>query len=93
MSASITPTVKPFSASAAAKFTVTVDLPTPPFPEATISTLVVAGISVSGASWRILNRARAMVAAFSSWVSSVQEISTEDTPGILPARVRTSRWI
>ena len=40
MSASSTPTDSPRAASAAARFTVTVDLPTPPFPDATAYTLV-----------------------------------------------------
>jgi len=70
MSASITPTVKPRVASPAARFTVTDDFPTPPFPEATMTTLVEVGISVSGAFWLTLNRARDMAVAFSSEVSS-----------------------
>ena len=49
MSASSTPTVKPVAASAAARLTVTDDLPTPPLPEAIMRTRVVAGPSVSGA--------------------------------------------
>src|ERR1700712_1204578 len=40
MSASSTPTARPFAASAAARLTVTVDLPTPPFPEAMAYTRV-----------------------------------------------------
>ena len=48
MSASSTPTVRPRAASAAARLTVTDDLPTPPLPLATASTRVVDGISVSG---------------------------------------------
>ena len=35
MSASMRPTLAPFLAKAAAKLTATVDLPTPPFPDAT----------------------------------------------------------
>ena len=38
MSASSTPTVKPLAARAAARLTVTEDLPTPPLPEATVMT-------------------------------------------------------
>ena len=63
-------------ASSVARFTVTVDLPTPPLPDATITTLVVAEMAVSGAFWATLNRALAMAAAFSSWVSSLQWILT-----------------
>ena len=40
MSASTTPTDRPRAASAAARFTVTEDLPTPPLPEATAYTRV-----------------------------------------------------
>ena len=54
MSASMTPTLCPAAASAAARFTVTEDLPTPPLPLATASTLVsdagwANGITGSGA--------------------------------------------
>ena len=93
MSASITPTRIPLRASSAAKFTVTVDLPTPPLPDATITTLAVGGTAVSGAFWATLKRALAIAAAFSSWVSSLQWILTFSTPGIPPTRLRTSRWI
>ena len=40
MSASTTPTDRPSAAIAAARFTVTLDLPTPPLPEATAYTRV-----------------------------------------------------
>src|ERR671916_3065082 len=55
MSASTTPTDRPFFASAAARFTVTDDLPTPPLPEATAYTRVsepgwANGMTGSGAS-------------------------------------------
>lgn len=40
MSASTTPTLRPSAAIAAARFTVTEDLPTPPLPEATAYTRV-----------------------------------------------------
>ena len=72
MSASSTPTVKPLAARAAARLTVTEDLPTPPLPEAMVSTRVVGGIAVVGAFSRTFQRALAMAAAFSSGVSSVQ---------------------
>ena len=53
MSASTTPTRRPWAAIAAARFTVTDDLPTPPLPEATAYTWVsesglANGISCSG---------------------------------------------
>ena len=66
MSASSTPTVSPRAASAAARFTVTDDLPTPPLPLATASTRVVDGTSVGAASSRALNRARCIAAVFCS---------------------------
>ena len=93
MSASMTPTVMPRAASAAARLTVTEDLPTPPLPEATISTRVVAGISVSGALRLTLKRALAIAVAFSSAVSSSQDRWTDDTPGRSATRALTSRWI
>ena len=93
MSASMTPTVKPRDASDAARFTVTEDLPTPPFPDATMRTRVSTGISVSGAFWLTLNRAFAIAAAFSSWFISAQVRCTPVTPGRPPTRERTSRWI
>ena len=49
MSASSTPTRRPRAASAAARFTVTELLPTPPLPLDTASTRVVTGMVVSGA--------------------------------------------
>ena len=66
MSASSTPTVRPRAASAAARFTVTDDLPTPPLPLATARTRVVASISVGSARSRALKRARSIAAAFCS---------------------------
>ncbi len=93
MSASSTPTVKPVAASAAARLTVTDDLPTPPLPEAMVMTRVVAGIMVSGAFSLTFQRALAMAAAFSSGVSSVQSRVTLVTPGSDSTRARMSRWI
>ena len=93
MSASSTPTVKPLAARAAARLTVTEDLPTPPLPEATVMTRAVGGMAVSGACSRTFQRALAMAAAFSSAVSSVQSRRTEVTPGSEPIRARMSRWI
>ncbi len=93
MSASRTPTVSPLVAREAARFTVTEDFPTPPFPDATAMTFVVGEISVVGASWVALQRARAIVVAFSSGVISVQESSRALTPGSEPTRARMSLWI
>ena len=66
MSASSTPTVSPRAASAAARFTVTDDLPTPPLPLATASTRVVDGTSVGAAFSRAFQRARCIAAVFCS---------------------------
>ena len=93
MSASSTPTVRPVAASAAARFTVTDDLPTPPLPEPTSTTLVVGASEVSSGRWATFQRALAMAEDFSSWVISVQSRVTWVTPGSEPTRARTSRWI
>ena len=45
ISASSTPTLAPSDSNANAKFTVVVDLPTPPFPEATAIIFLTPGIS------------------------------------------------
>ena len=79
MSASRIPTTSPRAASATARFTVTEDLPTPPFPEAMASTRVDAGTAVSGASSRAFHRARAMTAARSSASMATTATSTEST--------------
>jgi len=50
------------AASETARFTLTEDLPTPPLPEATASTLAVAGMSVGTALSWALSRALAMSA-------------------------------
>ena len=70
MSASSTPTRNPRAASAAARLTVTDDLPTPPLPLATASTRVVAETSVGAASSRAWKRARSIATAFCSLVIS-----------------------
>ena len=93
MSASITPTANPRSASAAARFTATDDLPTPPLPLAIISTLAVGGIDVWGVFWETFHRAFVMAAAFSSAVNSPHAIFTPVTPGIDSSRALTSRCI
>jgi hypothetical protein len=93
MSASSTPTWRPLAASAAARFTVTELLPTPPLPEATQITRVVAGTAVAGARSRTFQRARAMAWDRCCWSISVQASSTAVTPGRSATRVRTSRWI
>ena len=90
MSASMTPTAKPSVASAAARFTVTDDLPTPPLPEAIMITLVVGGMAVVSGRSAMLRRARSIATAFSAWVSSVQSIFTRVTPGSEATRALTS---
>ena len=72
MSASSTPTVRPVAAMAAARLTVTEDLPTPPLPEAISTTLVVGASAVSSGRWETLKRALPMAEDFSSCVISVQ---------------------
>ena len=57
MSASSTPTVNPSAATAAARLTVTDDLPTPPLPLAMARIRVDAGTSVLGAFSRAFQRA------------------------------------
>ena len=69
MSASSRPTMKPRVARAAARLTVTDDLPTPPLPDEMATTLVRPGMSVSGAFSRAFQRARAMRADFCSATS------------------------
>jgi hypothetical protein len=86
MSASSTPTVRPRWASCAARLAVTDDLPTPPLPEAMATIRVVAGMSVSSALSRALNRARAMTFFFCSVVISPKWTRTSATPGRLATR-------
>ena len=78
---------------AAARLTVTEDLPTPPLPDATRTTRVVGPTAVSSGRWVMFHRALAMAEDFCSAVISVHSISTLVTPGADPTRVRTSRWI
>src|SRR5205823_6802480 len=80
MSASSTPTVRPRAARAAARLTVTEDLPTPPFPDEMATTRVVPGMSVSGAFSRTFQRALAMRADFSSLLISLVRTLTLVTP-------------
>ena len=94
MSASSTPTLRPRAASAAARFTVTDDLPTPPLPEATITTRVVGPTAVSSSRSETFQRALAIAPAFSSWVISVHSMRTSlDAREPTPTRVRMSFWI
>src|SRR5437868_9092932 len=87
MSASSTPTSWPSVANAAARFTVSVDLPTPPLPDATAMMRVVAG------SWtpRVSAPPRSLVvsAARSSGVITSNRSSTDATPGSEPTCVET----
>ena len=94
MSASTTPTFWPEAASAAARFTVTDDLPTPPLPLATAYTRVsedgwANGISGSGRPPRscVCSACRCSSLITSSWTR------TADTPGSLPTAAVTSRVI
>ena len=90
MSASSTPTVKPWAAIAAARFTVTELLPTPPLPLAMASTRAVIGISVSGAFSRAFQRAFSITSLRSSLVISPQSMRTLVTPGCTATRLSTS---
>ena len=91
MSASSTPTVKPRAASAAARFTVTDDLPTPPLPDATASTRVLACTCVGAALSRAVRRARSITRAFSAAFSSSQCSRTFSMPANPATRVSQSR--
>jgi hypothetical protein len=91
MSASTTPTDRPFFAMAAARFTVTDDLPTPPLPEATAYTRVSEpgwenGITGSGAS--VPRTVRRSSARCSSLMTS-RPTCTEVTPGTAETAVVT----
>ncbi len=90
MSASISPTLKPRTARAAARLTVTDDFPTPPLPDEMARTRVVAGMAVGPARSAAFCLARSIVAAFSSLDSSVQSIVTSVTPGIEAIRALVS---
>ena len=91
MSASSTPTVRPWRASGTARLTVIELLPTPPLPLAIASTLVVAGTCVSPACWRAFQRALSITALRSSGVISPQSMRTSATPGWTPTRCSISR--
>src|SRR3954453_7691537 len=91
MSASSTPTFRPRAARAAARLTVTDDLPTPPLPDAIVTTRVVGPTDVCSVRWLMLKRARSMATVFSSAVISVQSSSTFWTPRSEPTRERMSR--
>ena len=80
-SASSRPTTRPRRASETARFTLTEDLPTPPLPEATASTLAVAGMSVGTALSWALSRALAMSADRSEGSITPVLTSTSSTPG------------
>ena len=81
MSASSTPTVKPLMARPAARLTDIDDLPTPPLPDETASTLALGGTAVFGAPSRAFQRARAITAAFCSRSISLVSTLTAATPG------------
>ncbi len=90
ISASRTPTVLPDAASAAARFTVTEDLPTPPLPLAMARTRALFGTAVSAAFSFAFHRARVMTADRSSDVISPQSIFTFCTQGCTSRRERMS---
>ena len=92
MSASSTPTVRPLAARAAARLTVTEDLPTPPLPELMATTRVRGPTEVCSSRWAMLNRARSMARRLPSASSSVHWMRTSRTPGSEPTLARTSRW-
>ena len=86
MSASSTPTVRPWRASATARLTVTELLPTPPLPLAMARTRVDAGTWVSPACWRAFHRALSITSLRSSGVISPHSMRTSVTPGWTPTR-------
>ena len=91
MSASRTPTVRPWRARATARLTVTELLPTPPLPLAMARMRVDAGTCVSVACWRMPQRAFAITSLRSSGVISPQSMRTSVTPGWTPTRCSISR--
>ena len=90
ISASSTPTVLPAAARAAARFTVTDDLPTPPLPLAMARMRAPVGTAVSVAFSRAFQRARDITAVRSSAVISPQSIFTFCTQGCTSRRLRMS---
>src|SRR5215471_11095037 len=92
MSASSTPTLRPCDDIAAARLTVSDDLPTPPLPEATAITRVV------GSSWIALSssgrppRSFEVSAARSSGVITSKSSRTEPTPARPPTSFATWSW-
>ena len=93
MSASSTPIFRPRFASAAARLTVTEDLPTPPLPDATQITLVVGASAVPPARSLAFQRALPIASVRCCWVISVQVMATAMTPAMAATRVLTSFWI
>ena len=91
MSASRTPTVRPWRASATARLTVTELLPTPPLPLAIARMRVVAGTWVSPTWARAFQRALSIVSVRSSGVISPHSMRTSVTPGWMPTRCSISR--
>ena len=92
-SASSTPMVRPLVARAAARLTVTEDLPTPPLPDATKITRVLSGTDVSSWRWLTLKRALAMAEDF-SLLGHLGPLDVDlRHPGAEPTRLRMSRWI
>ncbi len=94
MSASSTPTVSPRLAMAIARWAVTEDLPTPPFPEEMATTRAVAGMSMATSSRSVaFHRARSISDRFWSAVISPNVTLTcsgPPTAGMPPTWARTS---
>lgn len=93
MSASTTPTFRPSAAIAAARFTVTEDLPTPPLPEATAYTRVSEPGFANGTSRSALvpRSAAASSLRCSSLITS-SATSTPVTPST-PETASVTRWV
>ena len=90
ISASSTPTVRPWLARAAARFTVTELLPTPPLPLAIAKMRVFIGTWVAVAFSLAFHRARVITADRSSASISPHSIFTFVTPGCVVTRDSTS---
>src|SRR5919204_1191967 len=99
MSASSRPTLAPDSRSDAARFTATVDLPTPPLPEPTAMTCLTPGIA---GSWRPLKAAGTFAVIFTStavtpgrsetsWRASVWKRSRTGHAGVVSSNVKLTR--
>ena len=84
MSASRTPTRRPSEDSAAARLTVSVDLPTPPLPLAIASTRVERSIAIPFERSATPPRSFVVSAAFSSGDMTSKATLVRSTPGTAP---------